>query len=158
MKIVTWNCNGAFRKKFKAIAEFDADIYVIQECENPALVNEKNFIDWAKKFLWTGQNSNKGLGIFVRPEIEMNLTDWESKKLQHFIACRINNNFNLVATWCHGTSSRYPYIGQLWKYLKLHKSKLDKAIIAGDLNSNKLWDKKRRKWNHSEVVKVLSEC
>ena len=36
MKIISWNCNGKFREKFSAILEEDADIYVIQECENPA--------------------------------------------------------------------------------------------------------------------------
>jgi exonuclease III len=159
MKIVTWNCNGAFRKKFNFLAELNADIYVIQECENPALIEEHNFIDWNKKFLWTGTNTHKGLGIFADGKIEMNLLDWQSKKLEHFIACRINDDFNLVGTWCHGASlSKYPYIGQLWKYLRLHKSKLDKAVIAGDFNSNKFWDKKGRKWNHSAVVKELSDC
>ena len=35
MKIISWNCNGKFREKFKDIIEEDADIYVIQECEDP---------------------------------------------------------------------------------------------------------------------------
>ena len=36
MKFVSWNCAGAFREKFEEIIKEDADIYVIQECEDPA--------------------------------------------------------------------------------------------------------------------------
>ena len=35
MKIISWNCNGALRNKFQHIAELEADIYIIQECEDP---------------------------------------------------------------------------------------------------------------------------
>ncbi|MBK5242558.1 hypothetical protein [Clostridium sp.] len=34
MRIVSWNCNGAFRKKYKAIKKLNCDIYEIQGKEN----------------------------------------------------------------------------------------------------------------------------
>lgn len=33
MKLVTWNCQGAFRKKYALIADLSPDLAVIQECE-----------------------------------------------------------------------------------------------------------------------------
>lgn len=41
MKIVSWNCAGAFREKYTSIIEEDADIYVICECEDPARAKVK---------------------------------------------------------------------------------------------------------------------
>ena len=36
MKFVSWNVYGNFREKFTEIIKEDADIYIIQECEDPA--------------------------------------------------------------------------------------------------------------------------
>ena len=42
MKLITWNCQGAFRKKAEIILTLNPDILVIQECESPERLIFKN--------------------------------------------------------------------------------------------------------------------
>ncbi len=158
MTIVTWNCNGAFRKKYAELAFLNADIMVIQECENPETSIDKAYKEWAVNYLWTGDNKNKGLGIFCKKEISLVRNNWEDNKTKYFISARINDRFNLLAVWNHHAQSpNFKYIGQLWKYLQVNKIHLKEAIIAGDFNSNTIWDEWDRWWNHTDVVRELDD-
>lgn len=162
MKIVTWNCNGAFRKKFKSIIDLDADIYVIQECEDPKLCKDEDYKNWARNYLWIGDSKNKGLAIFAKENIKIEKLDWvnvyDGHEVKHFLPCLINNKTKLLAIWAHQNNSpTFGYIGQIWKYLKINKDKLRETIIIGDFNSNSIWDKWDRWWNHSDVVNELNE-
>lgn len=162
MKIVTWNCNGAFRNKFSSISNFNADIYIIQECENPIESRHKDYLTWADNYQWTGDTKNKGLGIFASSDIKLEKLDWTNKfknhTVKHFLPCKINNDFNLLAVWTHRNNSpNFGYIGQFWKYLQVNKDKLHGTLIAGDFNSNTIWDEWDRWWNHSDVVNELKE-
>ena len=162
MKIITWNCNGAFRNKYEHIISLNADILIIQECENPAESKDVKYQNWAENYLWIGDSKNKGLGVFTSKQIELQKLDWsngfEDHNVKHFIPCSVNGNFNLLAIWTHQNNSpNYAYIGQFWKYFQVNKNKFENIIIAGDFNSNTIWDKVRRTWNHSDVVRELSE-
>lgn len=162
MKIVTWNCNGAFRKKFERISELNADIYVIQECEDPKTVQHHEFQSWSKNHLWIGDSKNKGLGIFAQEEIELRPLEWSNQYQNHtvkyFLPCSVNNQFNLLAVWAHSNNSpNFGYIGQFWKYLNVNREKLNESFILGDFNSNVIWDQWDRWWNHSDVVRELKE-
>jgi exonuclease III len=162
MKIVTWNCNGAFRKKFDTLLSYDAELYIIQECENPAETKHKKYSEWAENFLWIGDNKNKGLGVFANGNLKLKKLDWpntfKGHKVKHFLPCSVNEKFDLLAVWTHQNNSpNFGYIGQLWKYLQTNKNNLNNTIIAGDFNSNTIWDEWDRWWNHSDVVKELED-
>uniref|UniRef100_UPI0025CB8A57 hypothetical protein n=1 Tax=uncultured Methanobrevibacter sp. TaxID=253161 RepID=UPI0025CB8A57 len=99
MKIISWNVNGKFSEKFPTILEEDADIYVIQECENPVIVNLKEYGEFASNYFWVGENQYYGLGIFVKDNVKLELIDLDDKGLRYFIPVRVNDDFNLLGIW-----------------------------------------------------------
>ena len=157
MRIVTWNCSGAFRKKHKLLEEFDADLLIIQECEDPAR-STSAYSEWAGNHLWVGENKNRGLAVFARNGSSIADLEWNNQGLQLFLPCLVNGNLTVLAVWTkQANSPTFKYIGQLWKYLQVHGEKLatGNVIVAGDFNSNTTWDVWDRWWNHSDVVKEL---
>ena len=102
--------------------------------------------------------------MFAKENIKLDKLDWSDvysgHRIKYFLPLRINDKFNIIAVWAHKNNSpTFGYIGQLWKYLQINKEKLDnKSIVVGDLNSNKIWDKWDRWWNHSDVIKELNEA
>jgi exonuclease III len=75
MRFVTWNCNGAFRRKLEQVEALKADVLVIQECENPAQYSGEYEI-WSGNYLWTGTNKTRGLGVFVKGALSIKPLDW----------------------------------------------------------------------------------
>ena len=162
MTIVTWNCNGALRHKYHSLAVLDADILIIQVCENPIESNDEEYREWAKNHLWIGDSKNKGLGIFAFGDLTLEALRWPSifkgNQVKHFLPCRVNDHFNLLAVWTHKNNSpTFVYIGQFWKYLQLNKEQFNEIVIAGDFNSNAQWHQPDRWWNHLDVVRELQE-
>ena len=159
MRIATWNCNGALRNKLDALRGLTFDIAVIQECEDPARCSDPNYRSWAANYLWTGTNKNRGLGVFARTGRKLLRAELDAGSLELFLPCFVDDSFLLVAVWTqHADSPTFRYIGQLWKFIQLHRAALSAqpTAIVGDLNSNVCWDKRHRR-NHSDVVRELAE-
>ena len=184
MKIVNWNCNGKFRKKFNWITNekfkdtyVDADIFVIQECEDPekevgekvkkrTKENFKKYKKWAGKkeenYFWIGnEDKNKGLGIFAKGKVKLEkIGEWD-KDIKYFLAVRVNDSFNLLGVW-----AMEPYVKMIHDFLDAYgdnEELFDKdLIICGDFNSNPKWDKDHkyedgREKNHTALNKKLKD-
>ncbi len=156
LRVVTWNCQGAFRKKYKNILKYSPDICVIQECEDPSYLIDEEFQRIFPKKFWVGTNQNKGLGIFVANEcISVSLNNWDNHGIEHFLPVSLGQ-INLVAVWACNN-----YIEDAYTYFSVHKHKLDSChIICGDFNSSSIWDLQKRRHirNHGSLVRLFSDA
>jgi len=137
MKVLSWNCNCKFRDKYQLLKKYNADILIIQECEDPQQSSDSEYKLWAKNYLWVGDKKHQGLGVFAKTNITLKALPLHSNAYKLFLPVLINNQYTLVAVWTKSASTiKRGYINQLWNFLLENRGFLDfsKIIIAGDWN------------------------
>jgi exodeoxyribonuclease-3 len=153
----------ALDRKFEALLKIRPDVAVVSECARP-----ERFLARAKLNMlphdpvWIGQNPNKGLAVFAFNHYRARLSKPYYRTLRYIAPVHITGplSFNLLAVWAQNASAggiRKNYAGPLQLALDRYKSFLagGPALVAGDLNSNAIWDKPGWKINHMTAVETL---
>ena len=156
LKIVSWNCNGGFHKKYNALFENypDADIYVIEECEDPFFNPDYDFRNIFQNGFQVGSISSpktKGIGIIARKGIHLQRLSWDAVGDNSFVPVLVNHKLTLIATWTHT-----PYTEELHNFLDANASRIKgNTVMVGDFNSNASLDKPNKKRSHQEFVQRM---
>jgi exodeoxyribonuclease-3 len=163
MKLITWNCQGAFRKKAETILLQRPDILVIQECEHPDKLKFSLTTQSTNDIYWYSDGGKKGIGIFSYSDYKFELLPEFNPMFRYILPLRVTSNkkiFTLLAVWAMNNKENREarYIGQVWLAINYYKNLLGTStILIGDFNSNKIWDYKDRVGTHSDVVNNLAK-
>jgi exonuclease III len=163
MKITTWNCARGFAKKQNEFfSNNDPDIAVIQECSRKSTESP---LSEGYGAAWVGENPNIGMGVFYKkPDWSVRRLEDTTHDIQWVVPFEVKGpeNFTLIAVWaCQVKGSRRDsYVGQVNRAIKEHPDWFENGpvVVAGDFNSNAIFDKERRDWNHSTMVAELRRC
>lgn len=165
MRLVAWNCNMALHRKIDALAALKPDVAVVSECAEPSILAARSATDWMEtEPVWVGRNAMKGLAVFGFNGYRVELADAYSPRHRFIAPVRVTgpDTFNLLAVWAQNASggiTRKHQPGPLRLALTRYRSFLAErpAVVAGDWNSNAIWDKPGWRINHMHKIRVLEE-
>lgn len=115
MKIVSWNCNRSFRKKYERLLELDADVYIIQECEPLDKITGvlKEII---ANGIWEKGRKQNGLLVFAKPGISLRHMDWDSYGMGVYLPVLVNDTLPLVCVWAQARG----YIEEFYVWYRVY--------------------------------------
>src|SRR5258708_9973345 len=162
MRIVIWNCNMAFHRKYEHLLALAPDIAIIPECADTSLPRAQIAAFRPSSSTWIGDNPKKGLGVFAFGAYSATRSLIYQNNFPYILPLRIDGptQFNLLAVWaCHARANSYEARqGPLMRAMRAYQVFLTdgSAVVAGDLNDNVLWVKPKRLNNHGTNVSALS--
>ena len=151
MRIVTWNCcRGPVSGKLPVLAALSPSVTVIPECPEPVDTNS---------MLWFGNNPRQGIAVAASGPYRISPAETRDVPPYAFpVQVTGPTSFLLLAIW----SQRNPdfrYVRAVIRAVEIYRDLIvsQPTVIAGDFNSNTIWDYKRQPTqNHSGLVQQLT--
>lgn len=160
MRIVFWNCNGAFRDKRHHIEQWQPDLAIVAETTR-ADAEQRVLGSPLTEAAWIGGPKGKGLAVLGRRGSFMvhPLFD-DAIRLVFPIVVDGAPPLLVLGVWTQADPRlpRHAYVGWLHDAVDRYSALFTEheTIIIGDFNSNAIWDAQHRGCSHSDLVSRLS--
>ena len=162
MRLITWNCKGAFRRKHDFALALSPDILVVPECEKLSGVQQLLGSRAVRSFEWFGTNPRKGMAVVSYGDYKLQVHPSYEPSHQWIIPLSVTGPkpFILFAVWTlplGGYSGRYvrPLLEAFESYKELMTS--SEAVWVGDFNSNFVFDRPSRRYKFCDFVALLGQ-
>lgn len=150
----------AFRNKAEFILREQPDILIVPECENRERLSFGIYTKQPTDIFWYGGNPHKGIGVFSYSDFKIKLFEVHNTEFKYILPLSVYNdkiNLTILAIWSQKPRYHDNYAEQVWNAVHFYSDLLDgeNIILAGDFNSNAIWDTPRGVSNHSNLVDFL---
>lgn len=162
MRLITWNCKGAFHRKHAFATALGPDILIVPECEKLAGMAQELGAPAVRSFEWFGSNPRKGLAVISYGDYVLEVHPSYDPRHQWIVPLYVSGPmaFVLFAVWTlplGGYGGRY--VRPLLEAFESYKSLMDTSAVvwAGDFNSNFVFDKPSRRYKFCDFVALLEQ-
>jgi exonuclease III len=160
MRLITWNCKGAFHRKHAFTAALRPDILVVQECEKLSGLTQALDSPAIRSFEWFGSNPRKGLAVISYGRYVVQVHPAYDPRHQWIVPLSVSGpvTFVLLAVWTLPLGSHGGrYVRPLFEAFESYKALMDSSDVvwAGDFNSSFVFDTPSRRYKFCDFVALL---
>jgi endonuclease/exonuclease/phosphatase family metal-dependent hydrolase len=145
----------AFARKRELVMALQPDLLILQE------VSRRDVDALPAAFThWAGANPHKGLAIVGFGEHDYTIAECATDELPWFIPLRIADlDLQVIAVWACVKTPQFRYVRVTHAALDRFEAFIRAAptIMAGDFNSNTIWDNKHGLLDHTHMTARLDE-
>ena len=158
MRIVSWNCKGAYARKSAQLENLKPDLAIVPECARLDGIQGDLTRRGPNSAEWVGRADGKGLAILGYGDYSVARAEFYNPDLEHILPVRVSGpiSFLLIGVWTRPDDHR-SYVRPLLRAIEEWKSVLSnqQVVIAGDFNMNYVFDKPSRKYKFRHVTDAL---
>jgi hypothetical protein len=161
MKLITWNCKGAFHRKHASVATLQPDVLVVPEAAQMRDIDNVIGCRPVRSLQWIGSNPKKGLAVVSYGDYSIEVHEAYDPSHRWIVPLRVEGPepFTLFAVWSVPHLVTKTYVQCLFDALDTYKELLasPRIIWAGDFNNNVVLGPRKSPRHFSFVIAAMEQ-